>query len=169
MTPPPAALDEPPDFPPFSTTTAKALSGMTPPPPSFMLDPLPPKPEGGYSLDALQTIMAGTLSASPPSAELPPELEADPFESERRIEPEVGDEAFTPRKEDFLTQARRAAKAAAEAEAERAQTKRSQFLVRQRRDGPRAQARPADHHRRRRACGRRGLDRAAVHDAGRRR
>ncbi|MBL9097906.1 MAG: SEL1-like repeat protein [Alphaproteobacteria bacterium] len=132
MSPPPAAVDEPPEFPPFSSTTAKALSGMTPPPPSaFMADPPPPSfnvppKDDGYSVSALQTIMAGPLSAASPS-DLP-NIEPDPFAAER-IEPDLGDAEFQPKKDDFLTQARRAAKAAAEAEAERNQNKRSRFAV----------------------------------------
>lgn len=132
MSPPPAAVDEPPEFPPFSSTTAKALSGMTPPPPSaFMAEPPPPSfnvppKDDGYSVSALQTIMAGPLSAAPPS-DLP-NIEPDPFAAER-VEPELGDAEFQPKKDDFLTQARRAAKAAAEAEAERNQNKRQRFAV----------------------------------------
>ncbi len=130
ISPPPAALDETPDFPPFSTTTAKALSGMTPPPPSFMDDLPPPKADDGFSVSALQTIMAGTLSTPPPTTELP-DLEPESFE--QAFEQAHGDAAgldetpFQPKKEDFLTQARRAAKAAAEAEADRVAHRRPKF------------------------------------------
>ena len=129
--PPPAALDDPPEFPPFSTTTAKALSGMTPPPPSFMAD-LPPKPDDGFSVSALQTIMAGTLSSPPPTTDLP-DLEPESFEPasfDQALTDATAlddDAPFQPKKDDFLSQARRAAKAAAEAEADRVAHKRPKF------------------------------------------
>jgi localization factor PodJL len=129
LSPPPKALDEPPEFPPFSSTTARALSGA----PATQFDvESPAKPEEGYSVSALQTIMAGTLSAPPPSSDVPnlePDaFEPDPFEREGgELVPDNGDVGFPPKKEDFLTQARRAAKAAAEAEAERTAQRRSSF------------------------------------------
>jgi len=129
ISPPPAALDDPPDFPPFSTTTAKALSGMTPPPPSFM-DDLPPKADDGFSVSALQTIMAGTLSTPPPTTDLPdlePESFDQAFEAAQSDAASLDESPFQPKKDDFLTQARRAAKAAAEAEADRVAHRRPKF------------------------------------------
>ena len=135
VSPPPAALDQPPEFPPFSTTTAKALSGMTSVPPPFESE-LPPKPDDGYSVSALQTIMAGTLSAPPPPADVP-NIDPDAFERDafqRELdrtdgEAQPGDLDYVPKREGFLEQARRAAKAAAAEAEQRAQAKKPSRAV----------------------------------------
>jgi localization factor PodJL len=124
--PAPSALDDPSAFPPFSSTAARALSDAPPPPPSFD-EEQPSKQDDGFSVSALQTIMSGTLSAPPPPSDLPEVEEPEAFEPEH-FEPENEEQSDefggAQRKDDFLAQARRAAKAAAAADAERAQHKK---------------------------------------------
>jgi localization factor PodJL len=123
--PPLSATREPDLPPPLATTHSPVVSDAPPPAFTTELPPaMPPRDGEGYSVSALQTIMAGTLSAPPPA---PPEPLSD-FEPEK-FEPDVGFEpdepAAAPKKaDDFLAQARRAAQAAAQAESERQQTKR---------------------------------------------
>lgn len=99
-------------------TTTASPSQFTPPPPFTDT----PKSGDGLSMDALRTIMAGPLSASAPSHELP-SVEPDAF-SPPSDEDEIP--GFEAKKDglSFLEQARRAAKRAQEAEAERAPSKR---------------------------------------------
>ena len=102
------------------STPTSSPSQFTPPPPPSFTDL--PKSSDGMSMEALRTIMAGPLSGSAPSHELP-SLEPDAFE------PSPGDDDvpnFETKKDglSFLEQARRAAKRAHEAEAERPPSKR---------------------------------------------
>lgn len=113
-------------LPPFTTTTSQMLSDAPPP---FEAD-LPPMPaakdDDGYSVSALQTIMAGTLSTPPPAGDFP-KLNSDRFEHDA-IAFDGGLDAPLKKADDFLTQARRAAQAAAQAEAERPASGRGGYL-----------------------------------------
>lgn len=124
--PPPRASDRiDPEFPPFTTTTSKHLADAPPPPPSFEPETPPPLEKDGYSVSALQTIMAGTLGApAPTAADLPPHFDSERYSPEPSDLDSDGFET-QPRKDDFLSQARRAAQAAAQAEAERPQQRKS--------------------------------------------
>lgn len=127
--PPPATVSAPPepDFPPLATTTSQIISGSPPPLHSFVSD-LPPKAQGdGYSVSALQTIMAGTLSAPPPSSDLT-NFDPDDFAPETTAFDRDDLDAPPKKADDFLAQARRAAQAAAQAEAERAPQKRGGYV-----------------------------------------
>lgn len=108
--PPPPVQDEP-----YATSAAEMLSNLSG-------EPLraETKHDSGLSVSALETIMASTLS---PTAEQP-SLDHN-FEADRFAPPAMDDEedAGASKKNDFLSQARRAAKAAAQADAERAPTK----------------------------------------------
>ena len=114
------------ELPPFTTTTSQILSEAAPPP--FEAH-LPPKEDGeSYSVSALQTIMAGTLSAPPPTGDFA-KLDDDNFQHEP-IAFEGGPEEPVRKADDFLTQARRAAQAAAaQADLERATTKRGGYAI----------------------------------------
>lgn len=101
--PPPPPMDEP-----YSTSAAEMLSNLSPHEPMT----LEPKHDGQLSVSALETIMAKTLSPEP--ASLDHEMDEDQF-----TPPPMDDDELGPPKKDFLSQARRAAKAAAQAEAER--------------------------------------------------
>lgn len=107
FTPPPP----PPVQEPYATSTAEMLSNLS-------SDPLAgeTKHDGGLSVSALETIMATTLSPSTQEPSLDQRFDADRFEP-----PPVDEDAGDNKKNDFLSQARRAAKAAAQADAERAQ------------------------------------------------
>ena len=115
------------DLPPFATTTSQILSDA--PARSFEaeLPPMPPAKDigDGYSVSALQTIMAGTLSTPPPFGDLP-KLDPDRFEHEP-IAFDGAADAPPKKADDFLTQARRAAQAAAQAESERPANKRGGY------------------------------------------
>lgn len=129
----PIAAAPPPSFdvPPPSSVAPPPMSNEAAPPP-FEAPP-PPAPttiDEGMTVSALQTILSGTLSSNtdaPPSFEqFEPEKFADELPPHDSV-PEAQDEA-PPKKEDFLSQARRAAQAAAQAEAERgAKGKRPAF------------------------------------------
>ncbi len=104
----------PPTHEPYSTSAAEMLSDLAPPEPMAK----DTRHDGGLSVSALETIMATTLAPSSQETSLDEGLDDD------RFEPPPADEEFEePKKNDFLSQARRAAKAAAQADAERAQTK----------------------------------------------
>src|SRR5262249_33654812 len=119
--PPPATVAPPPSAkapPPFEAAPLPPFEAA-PPPPAAM----PPKLDDGMTVSALQTILSGTLSSQPLSDE-PPTFTAEQFDPEKFV-PELAPEAQVelpgapPKKDDFLAQARRAAQAAAQAEAER--------------------------------------------------
>ncbi|MCE9520999.1 MAG: hypothetical protein K8S25_01045, partial [Alphaproteobacteria bacterium] len=126
---PPPVRDAEPELPPFSTSTSQIISDSAPPP-AFQAEfpPLPPKAEPeGYSVSALQTILAGTLSAPPPAGDMP-NFDPDKYSTDTiAFDSEL--DAVPKKADDFLTQARRAAQAAAQADAERApQQKRASYL-----------------------------------------
>lgn len=109
-----------------TSSLASPLSGPSsysppPPPPEPYTQPAsfapePVKADDGFSVSALETIMATPLSQPLSSLDTP--LELDQFVPER------DDMGEPPAKQaDFLSQARRAAKAAAQADAERLQQK----------------------------------------------
>jgi hypothetical protein len=105
------------DMPPFLTSGSRTLSSEPPPPPSFD-DEQSTRPGGpNYSMEALKSIMASPLSSHDPMSD------GSPFGSDRfedHLAEENGQGGFDDKKAgDFLAQARRAAKAAAELEAER--------------------------------------------------
>jgi localization factor PodJL len=102
----------PPSHETYSTSAAEMLSNLSPAEPDTH-----EKRHDGLSVSALETIMATTLSPSQETS-LDQSLDDDRF-----APPPVDDEFDAPKKDDFLTQARRAAKAAAQADAERAPTK----------------------------------------------
>ncbi len=125
FTPPPVHAPEPsmrtPEPPPFATSLAQVLSS-SPPPPAFE-DELPPKADDGFSVSALETIMSRPLSG--PETHDPHSFDPDKFDVDV---PEQGAEEPQQRKaDDFLTQARRAAQAAAQADAERTTARRPSF------------------------------------------
>jgi localization factor PodJL len=102
----------PPSPEPYSTSAAEMLSDLAPAQP-FGSQPK----DDGLSVSALETIMATTLAPSQQS------LDRD-IEDENFGAPPIGDEVGATKKpEDFLSQARRAAKAAAQADAERSHAK----------------------------------------------
>ncbi len=117
------------ELPPFTTTTAQMLSDAPPPAFDAGLPPMAPSKDDGerYSVSALQTIMAGTLSTPPPSGEFP-RLEADERFEHDTIAFDGGADGLPKKADDFLTQARRAAQAAAaQADLERPPNKRGAF------------------------------------------
>ena len=119
--PPPSSVAPPPPTakaaPPFEAAPLPPFEAAPPPPAA------PPKIEEGMTVSALQTILSGTLSSQTISDE-PPTFTAEQFDPER-FAPELPAEAQVelpgapPKKDDFLAQARRAAQAAAQAEADR--------------------------------------------------
>ncbi len=106
--PPPPPMQEP-----YATSTAEMLSNLSSEPAAAEA-----KHDGGLSVSALETIMATTLSAS--SQE--PSLDEN-FDSDRFAPAPADEDAGATKKDDFLSQARRAAKAAAQADAERVKSK----------------------------------------------
>jgi localization factor PodJL len=108
FTPPPP----PPVQEPYATSTAEMLSNLSSEPLTSEA-----KHDGGLSVSALETIMATTLSPSTQEPSLDQNFDAD------RFAPPVDEDAGDTKKNDFLSQARRAAKAAAQADAERVQSK----------------------------------------------
>ncbi len=109
--PPPPPMDEP-----YSTSAAEMLSNLS----SHEPLALEPQHDSGLSVSALETIMAKTLSPEPVSLDHDHELDEDHFAPPPMDDDELG----PPKKEDFLSQARRAAKAAAQADADRPQGKK---------------------------------------------
>jgi localization factor PodJL len=112
--PPPPSFNVP---PPASVAPPPMSSA---PPPFEAAPPPPTKADEGMTVSALQTILSGTLSSH---SDEPPAFTHEAFEPEK-FAPEavdtVGlDEQPAPPKNDFLSQARRAAQAAAQAEADR--------------------------------------------------
>jgi localization factor PodJL len=107
FTPPPPVQE------PYATSAAEMLSNLSSEPVTAS-----PKQDSGLSVSALETIMATTLS--PSSQE--PSLDQN-FDVDRFAPPPLDDDLDEPKKDDFLSQARRAAKAAAQADADRAPTK----------------------------------------------
>ncbi|MFM9865249.1 MAG: hypothetical protein ACKVRO_16765 [Micropepsaceae bacterium] len=105
--PPPPLSQEP-----YSTSAAEMLSNLSPEPQTHGS-----KHDGGLSVSALETIMATTLAPSHEEPSLDDDLGVDRFQP-----PPMDDELEAPKK-DFLSQARRAAKAAAQADAEHAPVK----------------------------------------------
>ena len=125
--PPPPSFNVPPPAsvaPPLPSTASASA------PPPFEVPPPPagPKIEDGMTVSALQTILSGNLSShhdEPPSfahEQFDPEKFAPELPPHDAVLPEP--EAPPPPKNDFLSQARRAAQAAAQAEVERAGAKR---------------------------------------------
>ena len=128
----------PPSFavPPAASVLPPSPPVMAPPP---QFDPplppapsMPPKLDGdGMTVSALQTILSGTLS-SHPSSEVSSSFAPERFDPEQ-FTPDVGvqgadEPVVQPKKaDDFLSQARRAAQAAAHAEAEKSNAKRQNF------------------------------------------
>lgn len=112
--PPPPPMDEP-----YSTSAAEMLSNLSP-------DPMHETKHSGLSVSALETIMATTLAPSHDEPSHDHNLDdldnLDNLEGDH-FQPSMDDELDPPKKEDFLSQARRAAKAAAQADAERAPVK----------------------------------------------
>ncbi|NOT39200.1 MAG: hypothetical protein HOP13_01775 [Alphaproteobacteria bacterium] len=105
--PPPPLSQEP-----YSTSAAEMLSNLSPEPPEHGA-----KHDSGLSVSALETIMATTLAPPHEQPALDDDLDMDRFQP-----PPADDELDAPKK-DFLSQARRAAKAAAQADADRPQSK----------------------------------------------
>ena len=123
FTPPPVRAPEPPPIvrtpepPPYATSLSQSLSHSVPSPPSFE-DELPKEDE--FSVSALETIMSRPLAGD---MHEPQAFAGDKFDAE--LPGLDADDAMQPRKaDDFLTQARRAAQAAAQADAERVQSRR---------------------------------------------
>ena len=138
--PTPSAPPPPPSFtvPPAASVMPQTLSAMPPPPPQFAAEPppspsmTPPKFDEGMTVSALQTILAGTLS-SQPSSDVPPSFAPEHFDPEQfasdgvQVSPPAETIVQPKRADDFLSQARRAAQAAAQTESEKSQTKRPSF------------------------------------------
>jgi localization factor PodJL len=98
----------PPPPEPFPTAAAPALQQQQP----MSLDA---RADDGFSVSALETIMSSPMSSQPSALDVPLELD--------RFAPEPGDALDTgTKRDDFLTQARRAAQKAAQADAERQQS-----------------------------------------------
>jgi localization factor PodJL len=119
--PPPPLPDS--DLPPFLRTPNTAAQqrgysseGPPPPPPPAFDDPDGDAHDGGYSLSALQTILANTLSQQPPEMD-EGKFAPDPFDPSGDDPSPFADP--TDRPNDFLAQARRAAQAAAERDMDR--------------------------------------------------
>lgn len=115
--PPPTPADEP-----YSTSAAEMLSNLTPEHQRETTH------DGGLSVSALETIMSTTLAPSHDE----PSLDDDDLDPDQFAPPPaMDDEPSATRKEDFLSQARRAAKAAAEADADRGPMKGKKRLTAQ--------------------------------------
>ena len=122
----PLSAPPPPSFnvPPPSSVAPPPMNSSLPP---FEMPPLPaapPKADDGMTVSALQTILSGTLSSH---TDEPPSFSHEQFDPEK-FAPDDGVETVgldeqplpPPKKaDDFLSQARRAAQAAAQADAER--------------------------------------------------
>ncbi len=133
-----STLSAPP--PSFAVPPAASVFPPSPPvmaPPVQFEPPLPPAPgapprlDDGMTVSALQTILSGTLSShlsSDPSSSFAPErFDPEQFAPDADL-PGASEPAPQPKKaDDFLTQARRAAQAAAHAESEKTNSKRQGF------------------------------------------
>jgi localization factor PodJL len=120
---PPAASVAPPSPPPMSA----APPFEAPPPPAAL-----PKLDEGMTVSALQTILSGSLSSHPlsdaPSSLSPEHFDPEQFAPDAEHQSAI-DQPAPPKREDFLSQARRAAQAAAQAEADRSTAKRPSFAT----------------------------------------
>ncbi|MEQ1754078.1 MAG: hypothetical protein ABL973_08080 [Micropepsaceae bacterium] len=111
-----------PDLPPFLTNPgpigqSRGYSSEPPPPPMSFDDDLPHQPQSdGFSLSALQTMLSSPLSGNGPHLD-DSRFEPDNFDAGLDSPLGYSDQADKPG--DFLAQARRAAQAAAERDAER--------------------------------------------------
>ena len=131
----PSTLSAPP--PSFAVPPAASVLPPAPPvmapPPQFEppLPSAPPKLDEGMTVSALQTILSGTLSSRPLS-EASSSFASERFDPEQFAPdaglPDSNEPVAQPRKaDDFLSQARRAAQAAAHAETEKSSAKRQSF------------------------------------------